>query len=762
MKHKLTLLFLIFIALSIKSQTTTLIANGSNWKYKDDGSNQGTAWYGTTFNDATWASGNAELGYGDGDETTIVSFGANSGAKYITTYFRKSITVPNASSFVQFLMKLRRDDGIVVYVNGAEVYRNNMPSGSITNSTGASAACSDDGATVFTQTLAANTLTNGTNVIAAEVHQNNATSSDISFEMELLGVTSIPPVSIVKGPYLQVGTPSSMIIRWETDIATDTKVAYGTNSASLTSSVTNSVSAVTHSVQLTGLTPYTNYFYSIGTTSLVIQGDNDNHFLTSPLPGTEGQYRFWVTGDCGNGSINQTNVKNQYLAYTGTTTTNGWILLGDNAYNSGLNSEYNSLFFPYYQNDIMKNAVLWPAPGNHDYYGTSSSNYSAAYYNIFSMPTAAEAGGVASGTESYYSYDYGNIHFISLDSYGNQDGNKMYDTTGAQTLWLKQDLANTNKKWKIAYWHHPPYTMTSHNSDTESDLVAVHTRFIRILERMGIDLIMCGHSHGYERSKLMNGHYGNEASFNSTTHNISTSSAAYDATTNSCPYVKDSVTLKNGTVYVVSGSAGQVGGTQGAYPHNAMYYSNATNGGSFVLDFDANRLDSKWVCADGIIRDKFTMFKDVNKVKTFTVSPTSTTTIGASWPGNYIWSNAASTRSINVTTSVSTTYWVKDENDCIADTFKFIVNNLPTNIKTFGDNKNINVFPNPNNGSFNIEIKIDGTYTLEIYNIIGKLIYKNQLNTGINKTELNVKPGIYLYHINNKNNLINKGKIIVE
>lgn len=678
MKHLFTLILLIVICSNINSQSTTLISNGSSWKYLDNGSNQGTAWYGGAFNDASWASGNAELGYGDSDEATVVSFGSNSSAKYITTYFRKTINAPTASSFIQFTMKLRRDDGIVVYINGAEVYRNNMPTGTILFNTPASTACSDDGSTVFTQTLAANTLTNGTNVIAAEIHQNNGTSSDISFEFELIGVTSIPPANLVKGPYLQIGTPTSMIVRWETDIATNTKVAYGTNSLSLASSATNAAVSTTHSIQLTSLTPYTKYYYSIGTTTAVIQNGADNYFVTSPLPNTEGKYRFWVTGDCGNGSTNQTNCKNQYLAFTGTTVTNGWLLLGDNAYSSGTNTEFNTRFFNYYQNDIMKKAPLWPAPGNHDYYVASSTNYAANYFSIFSTPQAGQAGGVASSSPAYYSYDYGNIHFISLDSYGNQDGNKMYDTLGAQAVWLKNDLAATTKRWKVAYWHHPPYTMGSHNSDSESDLVAVHVRFIRIIERLGVDLVLCGHSHDYERSKLMRGHYGNEASFNAATHNLSTQSGLYDGSANSCPYLKDSVIVKKGTVYVLSGSAGQLGGTQGSFPHNAMHYSNATNGGSMVLDFEANRLDAKWVCADGVIRDKFTIFKDVNRVKTFTVTPTATTNISASWPGNYLWSNSASSRSIAVTVTANTTFWVKDVNTCVADTFKFIVNSALT------------------------------------------------------------------------------------
>jgi hypothetical protein len=430
-----TLLFFVTL-LNIKSQTSTLISNGSNWKYLDNGTNQGTAWYGTGFNDAAWAAGNAELGYGDGDEATVVSYGPSATAKYITTYFRKVINVPNASSFVQFTINFRRDDGSVIYINGVEVNRNNMPTGTILNTTAASTACGDDGAAIQSFTLPAGSLVNGNNTIAVEIHQNNGTSSDITFELELLGLTSIPPANIVKGPYLQIGTQNSMIVRWETDIATNTKVAYGTSSVALTSSVTNPAVSVTHSVLITGLSPYTKYFYSIGTSTAVIQSGIDNYFQTSPVQGTAGNYRFWVVGDYGNASTNQTNCKNQYITYNGPNKiTDGWLLLGDNAYSSGTNTEYNSKFFQIYQPDVMKKIVLWPAPGNHDYNNGASTATTVPYYSFFSTPTTAQAGGVASSNPAYYSYDYGNIHFISLDSYGTVTGNKMYDTLGAQAVW---------------------------------------------------------------------------------------------------------------------------------------------------------------------------------------------------------------------------------------------------------------------------------------------------------------------------------------
>lgn len=570
--------------------------------------------------------------------------------------------------------------------------------------------------------------------------------------------------TLVKGPYLQIGTPISMVVRWETNVACDTKVAYGTSTTALTSIVTNTVSSITHTALITGLTPYTKYFYSVGTTTLVLQGDADNYFVTSPLPGTEGKYRFWVTGDCGNGSTNQTNCKNQYLSYNGTNITNGWLLLGDNAYSSGTNSEFDTKFFDVYETDIMKKAVLWPTPGNHDYNNALSTATTVPYYSIFSTPTAGQAGGVASGNPAYYSYDYGNIHFISLDSYGTVASKKMYDTTGAQALWLKNDLANNTKRWTVAYWHHPPYTMGSHNSDLEFfDLGEVRSKFIRILERYKVDLILCGHSHDYERSKLMKGHYGLEFTFNATTHNLSTSSGLYDGSANSCPYIKDSIIKKTGTVYVVSGSSGQLGGTASSFPHNAMHYSNATNGGSLILDFEANRLNVSWLCADGVIRDKFTMLKDVSVTKTMTISSGQSTTLTASWPGNFVWSNSASSNSIVVSPTINSTYWVKDPNTCVADTFKVYIG-IFTGLANSeaGINNTLNIYPNPNNGIFTIELKDKKNCEFEIVNNIGQIIYKTNLHEGKNAVEVKNNTGIYFYRVFENKKTIHSGKLIMQ
>jgi hypothetical protein len=196
MKKNVLLTSLFFLIASLSTAQVLLISSNSVWKYKDDGSNQGTAWYGTTFNDASWASGAAELGYGDGDEATFVNACGTVVAtptctnKYITTYFRQTFNIANPASYTGYTLNLRRDDGIVLYVNGTEIYRENMPTGTITHTTVATAACADDGTLVLTPTIPSSLIVTGTNVIAAEIHQNAGSSSDLTFILSLYASTS--------------------------------------------------------------------------------------------------------------------------------------------------------------------------------------------------------------------------------------------------------------------------------------------------------------------------------------------------------------------------------------------------------------------------------------------------------------------------------------------------------------------------------------------------------------------------------------------
>ena len=424
------------------------------------------------------------------------------------------------------------------------------------------------------------------------------------------------PVRLIRGPYLQVASSTGIMVRWRTDVSARSKVRYGTTPGKLDQSVEDNTILTEHKMKLTGLKPLTKYYYAIGGLKDTLQGNADNYFTTLPEPGKTGHYSIAVLGDCGDNSINQRHVKEQMLKYMGNNDINAWLLLGDNAYQDGTDSEYQSKFFNIYKDDLLKKYALFPTPGNHDYHDSdftavrAQETHETAYYQNFSMPTEGESGGTPSHSQAFYSFDVGNIHFISLDSYGKEDKSyRLYDTIGPQVQWIKKDLAaNKNKGWVIAFWHHPPYTMGSHNSDQEDELVQIREKFIGVLERAGVNLVLNGHSHDYERSRLMSGHYGPENTFDAKKHNLSSSSGKNDGTKNSAPYIikKD----KNaGTVYVVSGSAGKLGGQQPGYPHNAMYYSDADHGGACILDVQDNKLELKWVCADGQIRDQFTMIK---------------------------------------------------------------------------------------------------------------------------------------------------------
>jgi len=158
---------------------------GQTWRYLDDGSDLGSGWTATGFNDSGWASGAAELGYGDGDEATVVDDGPDSN-HYITTYFRTEFTISNAAAVSALRLRLVRDDGAVVYINGVEVYRDNMPAGVIDSSTLASTGVSGHGESEWVVvSIPTGAVVTGNNVMAVEVHQNHRTSSDISFNATL-------------------------------------------------------------------------------------------------------------------------------------------------------------------------------------------------------------------------------------------------------------------------------------------------------------------------------------------------------------------------------------------------------------------------------------------------------------------------------------------------------------------------------------------------------------------------------------------------
>ncbi len=206
------------ITLSQATVAMTFVAKGSVWKFLDNGSNQGIAWRAPKFDDSAWKSGPAELGYGDSSdgrpEATIVSFGPDANSKYVTTYFRRAFSVTNAAAVKELTANFMRDDGGIVYLNGREIFRDNMPVDPIDYQTlAASTIGGQDEATFYPQTVDPKVLVEGVNVLAVEIHQANRTSSDISFDLELAGL-GIPgsPQTVNQPPAVSAGASQTVVL----------------------------------------------------------------------------------------------------------------------------------------------------------------------------------------------------------------------------------------------------------------------------------------------------------------------------------------------------------------------------------------------------------------------------------------------------------------------------------------------------------------------------------------------------------------------
>ncbi len=404
--------------------------------------------------------------------------------------------------------------------------------------------------------------------------------------------------TIVYNPYLQAGSTTGGVVRWRTSPANTGVVRYGTDMNQLTNSATEGSSTTNHAVQITGLQPNTKYFYSIDSTSI---SGSDYWFKTHPTIGAKTSARIWVLGDAGtagNGSaVNQTAVRNAFYNIA----TNGkpadvCLMLGDNAYNTGTDAEYKTAVFDMYST-TLRNIFLWPVIGNHESSQSTSTSADYPYLHMFSTPQSGESGGMASSNPKYYSFDYANIHFVGLDSMtsGYSSNSAMIGT------WLKNDLASTLQDWIVVFFHHPPYTHGSHNSDSESDLTQIRQEWVPIFEQYGVDLVLNGHSHVYERTMLINGHYGTATTFDTNTMAIDSGNGRTNGTG---AYTKNA--QNQGIVYNVVGCSGQASSTTS---HKAMSVSLGSTLGSLVIDVSSNHLDVMFVTSTGATNDVYNLVK---------------------------------------------------------------------------------------------------------------------------------------------------------
>jgi hypothetical protein len=193
----------------------TWITAGSSWRYLDTGVDLGTAWRAPDFDDTRWKTGKGILGYGDANQATTLGFGVNSSGKYITTYFRLKFDVSDPGSVTALMCKVLRDDGMVVWLNGVQVAKDNLPEGDVVNQTLASSAIGGtDETTYFDYRLDPSALKAGENTLAVEVHQNSGSSSDLSFDVSLqatvLPTNQAPTVDL--GADRQLTAPGTLLL----------------------------------------------------------------------------------------------------------------------------------------------------------------------------------------------------------------------------------------------------------------------------------------------------------------------------------------------------------------------------------------------------------------------------------------------------------------------------------------------------------------------------------------------------------------------
>ncbi|HWB05187.1 MAG TPA: metallophosphoesterase family protein [Verrucomicrobiales bacterium] len=436
-----------------------------------------------------------------------------------------------------------------------------------------------------------------------------------------------PNTAITRGPYPQAAAPTAMHLVWRIRKNTMPVVHYGTAVGSLTqrspvgSIVTRRLAAEgastggaralgsgppetrQYEATITGLKPDTKYFYAIydGPNRLT-PPEESYSFRTLPQPGTDRPLLMWVVGDSGTGNKVQAKVHNAMRTWLEKEKRDldMFIHVGDMAYGKGMDSEFQAYFFKPYET-TLRNTICWPAIGNHEGGSSKSSTTIGPYYDSYVMPTKGESGGVASGTESYYSFDVGRVHFVALNSF---DAPRAVD--GVMAQWLKADLEKTKADWIIAFFHHPPYTKGSHDSDDkkkDKELVEMRENFMPILEGAGVDLVLAGHSHIYERSMLIDGAYATPTVAKDVVLDDGDGNPAGDG-----PYKKSAGSQPHqGSVSIVAGHGGTT--LRRMKTVSPVMRTTLLEFGSVILDLKGDTLTGRMLNSDGIVRDTFQIVK---------------------------------------------------------------------------------------------------------------------------------------------------------
>ena len=557
-----------------------LIPSASTWSYLDNQAELPPKWRKDAAAAAKWKTGKAPLSLtpAAGQDRTLSLL--------------KTFTLTRAvTDFHSFDLKIKCDQGCILWLNGKELLRHRIaPNGKPL------AAKAQDGKDKLYR-FAASALKEGENLLAVEIHldpDRTKAEFDLEFGAEVLAPGS---AQNIRDAYLQQVTHESAIVCWRSDRSYAGAVEIEGRLFK------DAAPQRDHFIKVSGLKAETEYAYrTLDDSGKLVEGGAEYRFRTAPTPGQARPTRIWAIGDSGTGNLHAEAVYQAYRKSPGAGKTDVWLMLGDNAYVTGTDPEHSRSIFHMYP-ELLRQVSLWPCIGNHETYagGFDSLRQTGPHFRAFELPKQGEAGGVPSGTESYYSFDHGDIHFVCLDSAGLK-----VTAESPQVAWLNQDLQANRRKWLIVFFHHPPYTKGSHNSDNPLDSDRRHFNareiFLPIIEKYGVDLVLSGHSHAYERSFLLDGHYGLSTSFDPKTHAKDGGDGRPDG---KGPYQKKAGGHQ-GTIYIVDGSSGKISG--GPLNHPAMFTSQ-NKLGSVVIDIDGAEMKLRFIDDKGATQDWFILKK---------------------------------------------------------------------------------------------------------------------------------------------------------
>lgn len=379
--------------------------------------------------------------------------------------------------------------------------------------------------------------------------------------------TQIALAQLTIGPYVQRAATDRATIVWYTNDETPGQLKYGTTSGQWLGNIEVPPGTV-HAAEVSGLKPNTKYFYEISDGATTLATGADYYFKTHISAGARVPFSFIAAGDLADGSSYQKDVAARMIIER--PNHEFALFLGDIVYSSGTRNEYLKYYFPHYKN-LIRNFCVFPTLGNHDI----KTSKGAPYFEFFYAPTNNP-----DGVENYYSFDYGNAHIVCLDDELLVSGTALTK----QLDWLRNDLDDAKKRgqlWLIAMFHRPPYTFGSHTDDDFTKKT-----FVPELEKAGVDLVLCGHSHVGERSFLLN-----DSKIINTDLSFYPKKGMNDI----------------GTVYVVAGSGGKNDGLDGQ--HKLMAFKQGKAAGFEIVYVNGDTLRGKYMKKDGSIVDIFTMTK---------------------------------------------------------------------------------------------------------------------------------------------------------